>query len=104
MAMLGGQVDSDTSRLSLRSNFIHAGNRTAHEPRQSAMQHPRVCHHAVAQYADVYLFPQATILVIPLHPYKLIALLQVLDVGQVVAGNFAGALLAYFGATVYKVS
>lgn len=28
---------------------------------------------------------------------------QVLDLGQVVAGNFAGAMLAYFGATVYKV-
>ena len=26
-----------------------------------------------------------------------------LDLGQVVAGNVAGALLAYFGATVYKV-
>ena len=30
--------------------------------------------------------------------------LQVLDVGQVVAGNFAGALLAYFGADVIKAS
>ena len=30
--------------------------------------------------------------------------LQVLDVGQVVAGNFCGALLAYFGADVIKVS
>lgn len=28
---------------------------------------------------------------------------QVVDVGQVVAGNFCGALLAYFGATVIKV-
>ncbi|GAX84004.1 hypothetical protein CEUSTIGMA_g11429.t1 [Chlamydomonas eustigma] len=28
---------------------------------------------------------------------------KVLDLGQVVAGNFAGALLSYFGATVYKV-
>ena len=28
---------------------------------------------------------------------------QVLDVGQVVAGNFCGALLAYFGADVIKV-
>lgn len=33
----------------------------------------------------------------PLHGYK------VLDLGQVVAGNFAGALLAYFGAEVWKV-
>lgn len=29
--------------------------------------------------------------------------LQVLDLGQVVAGNFAGALLAYYGADVIKV-
>ncbi len=29
--------------------------------------------------------------------------LQVLDLGQVVAGNFCGALLAYFGADVIKV-
>lgn len=29
--------------------------------------------------------------------------LQVLDVGQVVAGNFCGGLLAYFGADVIKV-
>ena len=29
-----------------------------------------------------------------------VILCQVLDLGQVVAGNFAGALLAYFGATV----
>lgn len=28
---------------------------------------------------------------------------QVVDVGQVVAGNFCGALLAYFGASVIKV-
>eukprot|EP00798_Chlamydomonas_sp_ICE-L_P016464 gene16464-22686_t len=28
---------------------------------------------------------------------------KVLDIGQVVAGNFAGAMLAYFGATVYMV-
>jgi crotonobetainyl-CoA:carnitine CoA-transferase CaiB-like acyl-CoA transferase len=27
----------------------------------------------------------------------------VLDLGQVVAGNFAGALLSYFGADVIKV-
>lgn len=33
----------------------------------------------------------------PLHGYK------VLDLGQVVAGNFAGALLGYFGAEVIKV-
>jgi hypothetical protein len=30
--------------------------------------------------------------------------LQVLDLGQVVAGNFCGALLAYFGADVIKVT
>lgn len=30
--------------------------------------------------------------------------LQVLDVGQVVAGNFCGALLGYFGADVIKAS
>ena len=30
-------------------------------------------------------------------------ILQVLDLGQVVAGNFAGGLLAYFGADVIKV-
>jgi len=29
--------------------------------------------------------------------------MQVLDLGQVVAGNFAGSLLAYFGADVIKV-
>ena len=29
--------------------------------------------------------------------------MQVLDLGQVVAGNFAGGLLAYFGADVIKV-
>lgn len=29
--------------------------------------------------------------------------LQVLDLGQVVAGNFCGAALAYFGADVIKV-
>jgi hypothetical protein len=28
---------------------------------------------------------------------------QVLDLGQVVAGNFAGAILSYFGADVIKV-
>lgn len=31
-------------------------------------------------------------------------LLQVLDLGQVVAGNFCGAILAYFGADVIKVA
>jgi crotonobetainyl-CoA:carnitine CoA-transferase CaiB-like acyl-CoA transferase len=29
--------------------------------------------------------------------------LQVLDLGQVVAGNFCGAILSYFGADVIKV-
>lgn len=36
------------------------------------------------------------------HPGPL-AGVKVLDLGQVVAGNFAGALLAYFGADVIKV-
>ena len=36
------------------------------------------------------------------HPGPL-AGVKVLDLGQVVAGNFAGALLAYFGADVVKV-
>ena len=38
----------------------------------------------------------------PRHPGPL-AGVKVLDLGQVVAGNFAGALLAYFGADVIKV-
>lgn len=41
----------------------------------------------------------------PLHQHNPgpLAGVKVLDLGQVVAGNFAGALLAYFGADVIKV-
>ena len=35
--------------------------------------------------------------------YDITSHVQVLDVGQVVAGNFCGGLLAYFGADVIKV-
>lgn len=32
-----------------------------------------------------------------------VVMMQVLDLGQVVAGNFCGGLLGYFGADVIKV-
>lgn len=96
-------VPASTCRRPARSWVSRCGGRRRNSMRGTGATAPS--HEHGEQGRELHIVPCAALLpAAARHPPPWCTPpLQVLDVGQVVAGNFCGAILAYFGADVIKV-